>query len=160
MKSKSSTTMRKEKVDPILLTLSVIPAAMIGKRIVIEMKNDSEVVGTIDETDKFMNITLLDAEQKWPEGKVMELEWVYIKGITIRYIHLGNNVNLISECKQYVKMKNRIKYQNKAKGRKKEQTHHNNINNNIKNNNNNNNCKRYIKQVAIDDVIIQPKRKK
>ena len=106
--------MKKRKHVPILNTLCIIPASSMGKRIAVELKNDSEIQGIIEEADQFMNIVLIDAEQKSPDGKILVFEWVRIKGTTIRYIHYEVSINFTSSCKNYLKVLNGTK--NRAKG--------------------------------------------
>ena len=96
--------MKKRKHNPLLNTLCVIPVSTMGKRVAVELKNDSEIQGVIEEADQFMNITLIDAEQKNPNGKILTFEWAHIKGTTIRYIHYEESVNFVNSCKNYMKI--------------------------------------------------------
>ena len=60
-----------------------------------------------------MNIVLIDAEQRSPDGKILVFEWVRIKGTTIRYIHYEVSINFTNSCKNYLKVldgtNNRVK---------------------------------------------------
>jgi LSM domain len=44
-------------------SLAVVLASLQGVQVVIELKNDDEVTGTVDETDSNMNVTLHNVRQ-------------------------------------------------------------------------------------------------
>ena len=53
----------KAAVPVIQKSLAVVLASLQGVQIVIELKNDDEITGTVDETDSNMNVTLHDVRQ-------------------------------------------------------------------------------------------------
>ena len=44
-------------------SLAVVLASLQGVQVVIELKNDNEITGTVDETDSNMNVTLQNVRQ-------------------------------------------------------------------------------------------------
>lgn len=48
----------KRKIPVIQRSLAIVLASLLGVQIVIELRNDSEITGTVDETDASMNVTL------------------------------------------------------------------------------------------------------
>ena len=53
----------KASVPVIQKSLAVVLASVQGLQIVIELKNDDEITGTVDETDSNMNVTLHNVRQ-------------------------------------------------------------------------------------------------
>lgn len=51
------------RVPVIQKSLAIVLASLLGVQVVIELKNDTEVTGTIDEADSNMNLTLHDVRQ-------------------------------------------------------------------------------------------------
>ncbi len=70
----------------------------------MELKNDTVVKGIIDEADQQMNLTLFDATQT-RRGSVRDevLEVVFIQGITIRYVHLPDDLDPFQATEQHVR---------------------------------------------------------
>ena len=54
---------RKKRIPVIQKSLAIVLASLLGEQVVIELKNDTEVTGTIEETDTNMNLTLNDVRQ-------------------------------------------------------------------------------------------------
>lgn len=50
-------------VPVIQKSLAVVLASLQGSQVVIELKNDDEITGTVDETDSNMNVTLHNVRQ-------------------------------------------------------------------------------------------------
>jgi LSM domain len=48
----------KRKIPVVQRSLAIVLASLLGVQIVIELRNDSEITGTVDETDASMNVTL------------------------------------------------------------------------------------------------------
>jgi hypothetical protein len=48
----------KRKTPVVQRSLAIVLASLLGVQIVIELRNDSEITGTVDETDASMNVTL------------------------------------------------------------------------------------------------------
>lgn len=53
----------KRRIPVIQRSLAIVLASLLGVQIIIELKNDSEVTGTVDETDASMNVTLIDVRK-------------------------------------------------------------------------------------------------
>lgn len=54
---------RKKRIPVIQKSLAIVLASLLGEQVVIELKNDTEVTGTIEETDTNMNLTMNDVRQ-------------------------------------------------------------------------------------------------
>ena len=53
----------RKRVPLIQRSLAVVLASLQGVQVVIELKNDNEITGTVDETDSNMNVTLQNVRQ-------------------------------------------------------------------------------------------------
>jgi len=94
----------RRKVPVLQKSLAILLASFQGETISIELKNDSEITGILEETDHSMNITLHQANQKSPDQEVaLQLELVFINGSSIRYIHFPAEINLLNHMKKYVR---------------------------------------------------------
>ncbi|KAJ3336212.1 U6 snRNA-associated Sm-like protein LSm2 [Gonapodya sp. JEL0774] len=63
---------------------------LVGKTVVVELKNDLEVKGTLVSVDQYLNIKLdgvsVQDEQKWPH--MMAVKNCFIRGSVVRYVSL------------------------------------------------------------------------
>jgi len=91
--SGSSRTARSSKRH----TLSVLLNAMYGIEVVVELKNDEEIKGTIDGVDNAMNLVLKPAATAITAVTGAELQEepddITIPGNSIRYVHLPKQLN-------------------------------------------------------------------
>lgn len=72
------------------------------------MKDDSEVSGILEESDRSMNVTLIDAAHKFPGGRILELDTAHVLGTCIRYVHFQPHINPKSMLSNYLKKIERI----------------------------------------------------
>jgi len=84
-------------------TLAFVPMSMISREIVLELKNDCEVRGIVVEADRFMNITLSGVVSSSLSGQSMRFDEMHIKGTTIRYIFMPNDMDLRKHASEYTK---------------------------------------------------------
>ena len=61
--------------------------ALRGMKVVIEMRNDVAVKGTLAEVDDRMNCVVENAIRLTPEGEKQRLELIYVRARVIRYVH-------------------------------------------------------------------------
>jgi len=63
---------------------------LIGKQVVVELKNDLAIVGTLDSVDQYLNIKLENTrvvdEQRFPHLK--SVRNCFIRGSVVRYVQL------------------------------------------------------------------------
>lgn len=64
--------------------------SLIGKEIVVELKNDMSLCGTLDSVDQYLNMKLMDVSvteaAKFPH--MLAVKNIFIRGSVIRYVHL------------------------------------------------------------------------
>ncbi|XP_055331523.1 U6 snRNA-associated Sm-like protein LSm2 [Paramacrobiotus metropolitanus] len=64
--------------------------SLIGKKIVVELKNDMSLGGTLDSVDQYLNMKLMDVAvtdpAKFPH--MLAVKNIFIRGSVIRYVHL------------------------------------------------------------------------
>ena len=105
---------RKRKfIPPIRRSLGIMVASLQGQGIVVELKNDVEVYGSVDETDAAMNLTLSAVREMHPNGTVIESDVLHLNGNSIRYIHLPPNINPGSHVTNYLKTLDRLTKQSR-----------------------------------------------
>ena len=63
----------------------------------------SEVKGILDEVDAWMNLTLVQATQTTAQGESCDLDIAFIKGVTIRYVHISDKINMRSHLTAYLR---------------------------------------------------------
>lgn len=61
--------------------------ALQGMKVVIEMRNDVAVKGTLSDVDDRMNCVIDNAVRLTPEGVKQKLEQIYVRARVIRYVH-------------------------------------------------------------------------
>jgi U6 snRNA-associated Sm-like protein LSm2 len=63
---------------------------LVGKEVVVELKNDLSMKGTLHSVDQYLNIKLTDVhvvdEQKFPH--LIPMKNCFLRGSVIRYVHL------------------------------------------------------------------------
>jgi small nuclear ribonucleoprotein (snRNP)-like protein len=64
--------------------------SLIGKEIIVELKNDMSLLGTLDSVDQYLNMKLMNVEvtdaEKFPH--MLAVRNIFIRGSVIRYVHL------------------------------------------------------------------------
>eukprot|EP00051_Salpingoeca_urceolata_P028097 m.484990 g.484990 ORF g.484990 m.484990 type:complete len:96 (-) comp23617_c0_seq1:27-314(-) len=63
---------------------------LVGKEVVVELKNDLSIKGTLQSVDQFLNIKLTDIAVTDPERypHMMAVKNCFIRGSVVRYIQL------------------------------------------------------------------------
>lgn len=87
-----------------LLTLNLLVESLVGTRVVVELKNDAEVSGVLDEVDSAMNLSLVQvsyvARPRHLYGggggdsgqRAESHEQMSVRGSFIRYVHIPEHV--------------------------------------------------------------------
>jgi small nuclear ribonucleoprotein (snRNP)-like protein len=83
--------------------------------VVVELKSDIEITGTLVECDGDMNVLLNDAKQTLPDGTTTNLEFLSISGSSIRYVHTPPKVNIRQQVSDYIKKVDRIRNRNQPR---------------------------------------------
>ena len=104
---------KKPKVPLIKKNLSIFIASLQGIAVVVDLKDDSDITGIVEEASNGMNIVLVGAQHSFPDGHVDELEVAYILGSSIRYVHFPPHINPASHLSSYLKKTERIVKQSK-----------------------------------------------
>lgn len=63
---------------------------MVGKEVIVELKNDLSVHGTLDSVDQFLNIKLTDISLTDPDKypHMLSVKNCFIRGSVVRYVQL------------------------------------------------------------------------
>ncbi|CAM9505726.1 unnamed protein product [Ectocarpus sp. 12 AP-2014] len=140
---------RQKKTSPLEKTLAILIQSMRGNKIVVEMKNDAEISGILEETDRNMKATtvclatygltcsrarpaprqdrrilktgisflcvdqerlmihhglsMVDVRQTNPDGSVRKMDVVLVQGKMIRYVHIPDKVDAISNLQKHMR---------------------------------------------------------
>lgn len=64
--------------------------SLVGKEVIVELKNDLSVHGTLDSVDQFLNIKLTDISLTDPEKypHMLSVKNCFIRGSVVRYVQL------------------------------------------------------------------------
>merc|ERR1712179_343915 len=76
--------------------------AMVNRRVLVELKNEATVVGTIVEADGFGNLSMSNAQIIDIRGRKIKAETTHVKSSAIRYVRLPDDVNPAYELKQQI----------------------------------------------------------
>jgi len=63
---------------------------LVGKEVIVELKNDLSVHGTLDSVDQFLNIKLTDISLTDPDKypHMLSVKNCFIRGSVVRYVQL------------------------------------------------------------------------
>lgn len=66
---------------------------LVDQEVVVELKNDIEIKGTLKSVDQYLNLKLDNIstvnEEKYPHLKAVRT--LFVRGSTVRYVHLSAN---------------------------------------------------------------------
>ncbi|CAN0278094.1 unnamed protein product, partial [Discosporangium mesarthrocarpum] len=112
---------RAKRVPQLEKTLAILVQGMRGHTVVVEMKNDVEITGVLEETDKDMKLVidfflcirlLLSAslpsdcqtmrKKTWEQGGVKTMEMAFVQGKMVRYVHIPDDVDAIKTLHKHV----------------------------------------------------------
>lgn len=94
------TTSRAKETFHMRNTLAVLLVAMVDRKVLVELKNESTVVGTIVEADGFGNLTLVDAQIISIKNHKVKARLTHVKSSAMRYVRLPDDVTPAYEIKQ------------------------------------------------------------
>lgn len=73
-------------------TLAVFIRALEGSKVVVELRRDTVVRGTLLSADDGLNMQLTDATVRPLGGPAREASLLHVRGHSVRYIHLPGNL--------------------------------------------------------------------
>ena len=73
-------------------SLGILLVSLQGRSIVVELKNNIEISGIVEEADDNMNLTLHNVEQVFPDGRVTHLDIAFVNGSMIRNVHIPQEI--------------------------------------------------------------------
>ncbi|KAK3747965.1 U6 snRNA-associated Sm-like protein LSm2 [Actinia tenebrosa] len=64
--------------------------SLVGKEVIVELKNDLSVHGTLDSVDQFLNLKMTDIDVTDPEKypHMQSVKNCFIRGSVVRYVQL------------------------------------------------------------------------
>ncbi|XP_065068020.1 U6 snRNA-associated Sm-like protein LSm2 [Rhopilema esculentum] len=67
--------------------------SIIGKEVIVELKNDLSICGTMDSVDQYLNIKLTDISVTDPERypHMLSVKNCFIRGSVVRYVQLPSD---------------------------------------------------------------------
>lgn len=86
-------------------TLAVYLQALEGSKVVVELRKDTIVKGTLTSCDEQLNLIVEQATCKPLQGKPRNMDMMYIRGRFLRYVHVPANLEpaaAVDEHKQRV----------------------------------------------------------
>ncbi|XP_053209664.1 U6 snRNA-associated Sm-like protein LSm2 [Panonychus citri] len=87
-------------------TLICFLQTLIGQKTWIELKNDYQLLGTVDQVDAYMNVELSDVSVRKPVNLVKgdyhqyNLDYMFIKGTRVRYVSVPDEIDVIENINQ------------------------------------------------------------
>ena len=73
-------------------TLAAFIQALEGVKVVVELRRDTVVRGTLDSADEGLNLQLSNATVKTADGAQRSAATLQVRGRSVRFIHLPGNV--------------------------------------------------------------------
>ncbi|XP_004928490.1 U7 snRNA-associated Sm-like protein LSm10 isoform X2 [Bombyx mori] len=86
-------------------TLLCVVNSLQGKNVTVDLRNDTYVCGLIELVDGFMNISFKNAIYCDPQGNEFAFDNLFIHGRNIRYVHIPENMSLLSTIRHEVSKK-------------------------------------------------------
>ena len=74
-------------------SLAVLLQALEGTRVVVELRNDTIIRGTLESADQHMSLILIAASVEPLQQPKKPVDFLFLKGKHIRYVHMGNSVD-------------------------------------------------------------------
>lgn len=101
-------TPKKRRIPKIRQSLAFLLESLQGTEVVVELKNDAEVRGTIEKSDFGMNVVLFNVSQIFPDGRIQQFEQMQVVGSKIRYVHIPKHINITSTISNHIEKLDRI----------------------------------------------------
>ncbi|XP_077977762.1 U7 snRNA-associated Sm-like protein LSm10 [Glandiceps talaboti] len=83
-------------------TLVCLLQGLRGKQTIVELRNESTVIGTIDSVDAYMNIYMSDVEFVDPKGSISKFADFFVQGKMVRFVQIPDDVNITDTIKNQI----------------------------------------------------------
>ncbi|XP_003736982.1 U7 snRNA-associated Sm-like protein LSm10 [Galendromus occidentalis] len=83
-------------------SLLCLVQALEGRETTVDLRNETEVVGTIEVVDGRMNIQMSDAVVTMPNGSSRQFSFLHVRGRNVRYVHIPPDVNIMKTIEDRV----------------------------------------------------------
>ena len=87
-------------------SLACLLEALEGTRVVVELRNDTIIRGTLESADQLMSLILTEATVEPLQQPKKKAEFLFLKGKHIRYVHMASSIDPTSIIEQ---ARNRIR---------------------------------------------------
>ena len=94
---------RKRVISKSNCSLSFLLAMLQGNEVVIELKNDTEVRGFVEEASNKMDVQLCNCSQTNIDGQSIDMDRMIIKGKSIRFVHLPKSLSVTKTMNDFVR---------------------------------------------------------
>lgn len=84
-------------------SLAIFVQSLEGMRVVVELKTDAVVRGTLDLADDYMNLTMSDVSLEPLQRPKQRLPFLYVKARHVRYVHLPGSIDPERSVAEYRK---------------------------------------------------------
>eukprot|EP01006_Ploeotia_vitrea_P034498 TRINITY_DN65758_c9_g7_i2.p1 TRINITY_DN65758_c9_g7~~TRINITY_DN65758_c9_g7_i2.p1 ORF type:complete len:133 (+),score=61.19 TRINITY_DN65758_c9_g7_i2:128-526(+) len=75
-------------------TLVFFLQALVGRRVVVELRNETELRGRLDEVDERMNARMSTVSVKLVQREAVRVERLYVAGKEIRFVRIPDDVDV------------------------------------------------------------------
>lgn len=99
-----SATVSKKETSVFYNTLSILLKAVVGRNTVVDLQNESMVVGLVDHVDGYMNVSMKDCTFTDPRGNIRPYDWFFIQARKIRYVHIPPEIRIIPAMKEQLRL--------------------------------------------------------
>lgn len=87
-------------------TLAILLCGVEGRRVTVEMKNESYANGILESVDGYMNLSLRKATLTTSKGARTRVDLVRIRSSSVRNVLLPDDVNPVTVIKQQLGLSN------------------------------------------------------
>lgn len=94
---------KRDRTPALFKSLALVLASLQGEHIVVELRNDSEVSGVLEETDANLNLIVHGARQVTADGAVTDMDVASINGSSVRYVHIAKELHLHARTAAFVR---------------------------------------------------------
>lgn len=82
-------------------TLVCLIQSMMGRKVVVELRNDVLLRGNLEDVDEFLNMSMSAVTYQTVEGGSRNYQSLYVKGRNVRYVHLPKTLDPAQAIEQH-----------------------------------------------------------
>ncbi|XP_012289851.2 U7 snRNA-associated Sm-like protein LSm10 [Aotus nancymaae] len=90
-------------------SLIILLQGLQGRVTTVDLQDESVAHGRIDNVDAFMNIRLAEVTYTDRWGHQVKLDDLFVTGRNVRYVHIQDDVNIISTIEQQLQIIHRVR---------------------------------------------------